>query len=63
LLLVQAESLGHRDQSFRSESALRVDIHCHAFTTSLSDWQLAGNAQGVADLGLTCSELSEDFSD
>lgn len=55
--------LGHSEQSLRSEGALSVDVHGLPFSSTLIDRKLTRHRQRVAQLSLSCTELTEHLCD
>ena len=45
------------------ESSLSVDVETLALGSAVVNGQLTGDGQGVAQLGLSCPELAEQFRD
>ena len=63
LLLVEVVPLSDWNESLWSESALAVDEHGLTCSTALRARHLAGDAESVAELRLSSSELTEELSD
>jgi hypothetical protein len=63
MFTTQAILLCNGEQPLRAECALRIDVKSLTLPTTVRKWQLASNAQGVAQLRLSCSELTKDLGD
>ena len=59
----ETESLCDCEQPHRSECSLCIDVETLAFTATHVEGQLAGHCERMADLTLTCSELSKNLRD
>ena len=60
---VEAEALGGGAEAFGAEGAFGVDVERHTFSAALFEGELAGDTEGVAELGLAGAELAEEFGD
>lgn len=63
LLLVEVVPLSDWNESLWSESALAVNEHGFTCSTALRARHLAGDAESVAELRLSSSELTEELGD
>ena len=60
---LQSVSLSDRQQPFRSEGSLGVDVEALALGASHVDGQLAGDGQSVTQLAFACTELAKQLGD
>lgn len=63
IFMIKVETTGDFDETIRAEGTFSVDVESLALTTSHVDGELASNTEGVAELCLTASVLSVNFSD
>ena len=59
----EAVAVGDAEEADGAEGPFRVDVEAFAFAAAHVEGELAGDGEGVADLGFSGAEFAEDFGD
>lgn len=63
VLTIKTKPLGDGHETFGTERSLSVDVEGTSISTTLIEGELGTDTELVAELGLSCSELTKDLSD